>query len=195
MEPETERKDRDADEVIQDLFDASRAVYELTVKFLSEGNHLEPGERAPVAIAFEVAMTAIKYQKPCPEWAAKAVTAAWSKFNDYECKSITDAFEIPEHKHVHAKRDQLLSAAVYHRVRALQKKGTPLKDNATGKGALSQVGDQHHMSGKKVEKLMERWKDLCRITGSDPDASLNVADAEKVVSAALAKGLAAWKGS
>ena len=179
---------------VQDLLDASKELYFATSEWLSKGNKLEAEERAPVAIAFEAAMAAIEYGVPCPEWAAMPVKIAWEKFNDFKCASISEAFEIPDHRQMAAKRDRLKCAAVYHRVRQLQSGGTRLKDNAHGKGALSQVGEEFHMSGKKVEALMKEWKDLCKQTGSNPDVSISgLGDARLAVSEALARGLSSFK--
>lgn len=186
-------EDREANEIIEALFDASESVYHSTIKFLANGNRLEAGERAPVAIAFETAMTAIEYGVPCPAWAKEAVVGAWHGFEEFRFGSISEAFQIPKHKQRAARRDELLCAAVYHRVRALQKHKIPLKDNANGKGALSIVGERYHISGKKAEKLMERWKGLCRQTGTDPNASIvGLADAKQAIAAAIARGLTAW---
>lgn len=178
---------------IQKLFDASKELYFATSEWLSKGNKLESEELAPVAIAFEVAMAAIKYGVPCPEWAAISVGIAWGKFTGFKCASISEAFEIPDHKQMVAKRDRLLSSTVYRRVRALQARGIPLKDGRIGEGALSKVGAEFDMSGKKVETLMKAWKDLCKITGSNPDAPLvGVGDAKRTVFEALARALSPY---
>lgn len=172
-------------------FDAAELVYNLSRQELAAGRPLEPDGKTPSAIAFEVAMCAIELRIACPEWAARAVAHDWHRFSGFECTSLGDAFGIPDHKYRAARHDELLCAAVYAEVRYLQSKNIPMKDNAKhGKGALSQVGERRHMSGKKIEGLMKLWKDLCKQTGRDPDAKQVYSDPSKMVAAAIARALA-----
>lgn len=176
-------------EILRDWFAASEALYWATMGHLEDGQALPEGERTPTAIAFETVMTAAKHGVACPQWAASVTAERWHQFESFRFKSIGEAFEIPDHKHMHAKRDRLLCAVIYRHVRALQDQGYPLKDNAQSKGALSLVGERFHMSGSKVEFLMKEWKDLCMQTGSDPDDRPAYANPRPVIAKAIARAL------
>lgn len=179
----------EAQQAICRAFDASERLYRAKLVELAQGRRVPRGEETPTALAFDVAMLAIKYNVQCPNWAAEVVSEAWARYMNFDCASVGEAFGIPNHKHCSAKRAELLSAAVYHAVREKQAEGIPQKDNGSIRGALSLVGDQFHMSGKKVEKLMANYRATCRELGMDPDAKLPLANAGSVVDEAWAK---AW---
>ena len=174
---------------IQEYFAASEGLYYATLKEAAAGRSLPVDAESASHIAFSVAMASIRWRVPCPEWAAACVAAGWKRFENFECRSLGDAFEITDSKHTQAKRTERLCAYTFHRVRELQAKGLPLKDGAKGVGALSQVGDELHMSAKQVEKLMTSWRKLCVVSGLDPDEQPRYADASTLIAEAWTRGL------
>jgi hypothetical protein len=174
--------------VSAELFDASEKLYHLAIKRQKLRKLPKDAER-PEAIAFEVAMRALRHNLACPEWAARAVSQRWQEFEAFKYESLGEAFGIQNPKQRHAQQDKLLCSTIYRSVRALQDQGIPLKDSAKGDGALTTVGKKFRMSGKKVEQLMKLWRDLCRETGSDPDAEPVYGDARKLIAAAIAGAL------
>jgi len=180
------------DRLTINVFEAAERLYRATLKLIDAGRSLQDEDAdSPGQIAFTVAMEALKERIPCPDWAADQVSHDWERFEQFKCRTIGEAFGIREHTHLHAKQAEMLCAYVYSRVRELQRKQSdlPLKDNANGKGALSIVGDDLHMSGKQVEKLMTRWRKLCKECGSDPDERPKYADAGSVIAEAIARAL------
>lgn len=171
------------------LFAASKGLYYATLAEIAAERPLPADAESASHIAFSIAMEAIKWRVLCPEWAAVCVSRDWKQFEDFECRSLGDAFGIPDHKHAHAKRTARLCAYAYCRVREVQAGGVPLKDSAKGTGALSKVGDELHVSGKQVEKLMTDWRKLCRNSGHDPDEFPKYADASAVIATTLARAL------
>jgi len=131
----------------------------------------------------------------CPDWAADAISEKWEKFERFEIASLSKAFKIPDHKQMRARRDRTMMAILYGRVRELQKE-FPLKDNKDGKGALTRAGEEFNIGGKKVEQLMKAWKDLCKRSGSDPDANeKSVGDAAARIYLTVAEAIAPRKKS
>jgi hypothetical protein len=176
------------DSIIQEYFDASEWFYRATIGCLEAGEALPTDAETPVAIAFRVAMTALRHGVACPTWAANAVSRAWEQFEAFETESITDAFGIPSHTRRSAKRSKLLCAAIAGRVHQLREEGVPLTDGHNTDGALTIVGREFHLSPKTVEKRVEHWKKLCRATGSDPWADPPFADAAAMIANAFAEG-------
>lgn len=189
------RDDESLPEDLAELFKASERFYRATLAEIKAGRKLPAGAEAPQAIAFRIAMEAIKRGVRCPEWAATQVAKDWARFEDFQCGSISKAFGIPDQKHLSARRAKALQAAVYSMVRDYQSKGLPLKDNAAGKGALSIVGECMHMSPKQVERLMTMWRKLCASTGDDPDQRPAYANAKALLFDAIARALRLHKDS
>ena len=174
------------------LFAASKGLYYATLAEIAAGRPLPEGAESASHIAFSVAMESLKQRVPCPDWASDQVVSDWARFENFEFRSVDEAFGIPHHKYRSRPRSERLMAYAYSRVRKLQAQDVRLndgKDKAHERGALSRVGDELHMSGKKVEGLMTKWRKLCRELECDPDETPNYADAQAVIAAAVAGAL------
>lgn len=185
------RDDESLPEDLAELFKTYEGFYRATLAEIKAGRELPAGAEAPQAIAFRIAIEAIQRGVRCPEWAATQVAKDWTRFEEFQCRSVSEAFGFPDHKHLSARRAENLQLVVYSMVRDYQSKGLPLKDNAAGKGALSIVGESMHMSPKQVERLMTMWRKLCASTGDDPDQQLapEYANAAALLSDAIAHAL------
>jgi hypothetical protein len=180
------REHKDLAAAVAEFFEASEGLYRATLKEVADGRLVD---QSASRIAFSVVMESLKHRVACPDWAAQHALADWKRFEGFECASLGEAFGIPDHKFAEAERKKRLTAYVYGAVRKLQARHVPLKDNAKGKGALSIVGEQLHMSAKQVEKMVTDWRKNCRAAGMDPDEKPRYADATGVLSAASARGL------
>jgi len=175
---------------IPELLSASESLYNATKAEIAARRRLPDDAISPSHIAFSVAMLALEYQIACPVWARDSVLRDWARFEGFECASISEAFGIPDTTFAHKHRTELLSAAIYHRVRELKRQKVPQKDNATRKGSLSIVGEEFHISPAQVKQRMAEWQKLCRATGADPDAPPKYANARKMITATIARAIA-----
>lgn len=178
--------DDQAKRIYEEYFTSMQGVYAATIEARARAEALPSDAREPEAIAFEVAMFAIEKRVPCPEWVAEATARAWKRFEDFEVESINEAFHIPPHKHVAARRSERLCAAMAHRVQDLQKQGRPLSSNQAVDGAFAVVGKEFNCSAATVEKRVKKWKELL---AGESDTQCSIPDAAPVVYGAFARGL------
>lgn len=179
--------------LLTELFEARRAVFQISREKLSRGEPVDP-EDTPGRLAFECVMDSLRRGIPCPDWAARAAIECWDNFTCLKVKTLGDAFQIEDQKHIAAARAHRLCAAVYTEVRRLERE-VPQKSNKDGKSALEIAGDHFHMSPSQIEKKVREWRDLCRENGSDPDAVPKFVDARDVMFPAFAEGLALGKST
>jgi hypothetical protein len=139
-------------------------------------------------IALRAVVRALEVGMVPPEWAAAAVVVAMRRFDDFEVKSLGEAFDVPNQAHLNARRNERLISAIAHKVAEFQKAGHPLNDSKKGKGALSLAGEHFKMSPKSVEKHRKQWNDLCKELKVDPLAEPEYADSGKVVVEAWIRG-------
>jgi hypothetical protein len=171
-------------------FEASRELFDCVIRELETAGQLPSDTAPPSAIAFEVAMAALRHGVACPDWAAAEVTRCWARYENYQVESISEAFQMPVNKHMAAKRSRLLCAAIARRVYQLTAAGVPLKESRTGPGALARVGTEFNISASTVANRVAEWEALCSDCGADPKQREPLADAEAMVRDAFAAGFA-----
>ena len=173
--------------LLGELFEARRVLFQCSLEQQARGEAIDP-EDTPGRIAFECVMDSLRHDVPCPSWAASAVVERWKKFTNFTVRSLGEAFEIKDQKKIAAMRAKQLCAAIYSEVRELER-SIPQKSNRTGKSALEIAGERFHMSTSQIEKKMREWRVLCKETGSDPDAKMELADAHEVLFRAFAENI------
>lgn len=122
------------------------------------------------AEAFRVAMYCIQQGVPCPEPFATVLARNWFRFQNFECTSLGEAFEIPDHERIGARKNESNTATMFQMVKELQEDGYPLRDSAEKIGALSIVAQFFCVSPSTVDARMTAYRKERKSAGGDADA-------------------------
>lgn len=137
---------------------------------------------APIARAAVLESVAWALAQGCavPDWLAHAFVECFQRFDSFEVHTLGEAFGVADRAHLAARRSEELCGAVAFEVDRFREEGLPLKDNASGPGALARAAAVFNMAPKTAELRVRQWRALESRRDESSAAALRYERARKV---------------